>query len=90
MNDSFNPYQTQLKALDKEIVVNQTLLNDPELTDLAKQEIARLETEKVALQKVATDYQASQKNIKSDLSSTSKSKAIIEIRGGAGGYEAKI
>lgn len=90
MNDLFNPYQTQLKTLDKEIIDNQTLLNDPELANLAKQEIARLEIEKAALRKVAADYQASQEDVKSDLSSTSKSKAIIEIRGGAGGDEAKI
>ncbi len=90
MNDSFNPYQAQLKTLDKEIADNQILLNDQELAGLAKQEIVRLKTEKATLQKIATDYQTSQEETKPDLSSTSKSKAIIEIRGGAGGDEAKI
>lgn len=90
MNEVFNPYQAQIDFLKQEIAQNQSLLLDPELAELAKLEITKLEAEKQALEQLASDYQAGLDEEDSAFSSTSKSKAIIEIRGGAGGDEAKI
>lgn len=90
MNDVFNPYQSQIDALEEQLQQNQLLLNDPELADLAKQEIEDLNQEKQALQQAADEYEANLEDDSPDSTSTEKSKAIIEIRAGTGGDEAKI
>jgi len=86
----FNPYQAQIQELERQIKKNQALLSDGEMKDLAQQEIAKLETEKQTLEKAAKEFEESMSSSEKDISSTTKSKAIIEIRAGAGGDEAKI
>jgi peptide chain release factor 1 len=89
MSSQNNPYQIQLDQIDQKLKDNQELLNDPELKNLAEQEIVNLETQKKALEQAAEEY--SQTNEKTtDTTSTETSNAILEIRGGAGGDEAKI
>lgn len=91
MSSPANPYQAQIKQLEEKISENQTLLDDPELAGLAQEELSKLKKQKQTLQSAADDYQQNleaEEEAKSD--PTSQSKAIIEIRAGAGGDEAKI
>ncbi|MBD3250276.1 MAG: PCRF domain-containing protein [Candidatus Pacebacteria bacterium] len=86
-----HPYQAQIEQLETKIKENQVLLDDDELADLAQEEISKLETQLKTLKKAAVDYQQSleeEEAAKAD--PTHQSKAIVEIRAGAGGDEAKI
>lgn len=92
MDQNYNPYQVQIENIDKAIVENQTLLEDAELKDLASEEITRLLEEKKAMELAAADFASNQNKSESNNSEeiTENANAIIEIRGGAGGDEAKI
>lgn len=90
MNQNFNPYQAQIDQLQIQIEENQALAADPEFKDLATQEISKLTEQKATLEKMAQDYEASQAESEVPSTDLNKSKAIIEVRGGAGGDEAKI
>ncbi len=91
MDQIFNPYQAQLEKIDAEISANQLLLQDEEMKELAFEELARLEEEKKALELAANEFMANQNQEGSDDGQvTENANAIIEIRGGAGGDEAKI
>ena len=87
-----NIFQTQIDEIEEKIAVNQALIDDPELGELAQAEIADLTAQKEALKASAAaingDFQRSDDN---DLpADVSQAACIIEIRGGAGGDEAKI
>lgn len=91
MDQIFNPYQLQIENLEKSIAENQALLEDSEMKDLATEEIAHLLEEKKTLETAATDFLSSQNKSENDGDQvTQTANAIIEIRGGAGGDEAKI
>lgn len=85
---SMNLYQTQIDQLNKKIVENKELFADPELKKLAESEIKRLEEEKKILEQAATNIENS--TSASISANTEATNCIIEIRGGAGGDEAKI
>lgn len=91
MANQTNPYQSQIEILEKKIKENKGLLDDPELKGLAQEELKKLETQKKTLKKAADNYKesmAEEEAAKKD--PTHQSKAIVEIRAGAGGDEAKI
>ena len=90
MEQDFNPYQTQIDQLQKQIEENQLLLTDPEMKNLAEEEIKRLEKEKKALETAADDFQSAQENNNNSEDVAKTANAIVEIRAGAGGDEAKI
>jgi len=91
MDQTFNPYQTQIDQIEAAIIENQALLEDVEMHDLANEEIARLLEEKKALELAAADFLNGQSKTEDDNSQVAQTaNAIIEIRGGAGGDEAKI
>lgn len=91
MDQIFNPYQAQIDQLTQAIADNQLLLSDPELSELANEEIARLHAEKTALELASADFISNQNKDGQDSEQiTATANAIIEIRGGAGGDEAKI
>lgn len=91
MDQIFNPYQAQLEKISTEISANQLLLQDEEMKELALEELARLEEEKKALELAANEFLANQNQEGADDGQmTENANAIIEIRGGAGGDEAKI
>jgi peptide chain release factor 1 len=89
MSTPFNPYQSQIDQVMARIAENQILLSDPELGELAKQDILALEAELETLNQAATAFTADSADDESD-QEISTAKAIIEVRGGAGGDEAKI
>lgn len=91
MDQIFNPYQAQLEKISAEISANQLLLEDQEMKELALEELARLEEEKKTLEAAANEFMSKQNQESSDNGQVAENaNAIIEIRGGAGGDEAKI
>jgi peptide chain release factor 1 len=92
MDQNYNPYQIQIENIDKAIVENQALLEDNEMKDLASEEIAHLLEEKKAMELAAADFANNQNKSEGNGGEeiTENANAIIEIRGGAGGDEAKI
>lgn len=76
----------QLKELEQKIEETKVLLSDPSLSELAKIEIEELEGQKKALEESLNGGKNSQDN---DDSLNSRN-AILEVKGAAGGDEAKI
>jgi peptide chain release factor 1 len=85
---SFNPYQEQIDELQNQIEENELLLNDPELGELAKQEIEKITTQKSILETAAAEFESGQSD--EPQAGVEATNCIIEIRGGAGGDEAKL
>lgn len=85
MEDSY--LKSQLDLIDSKIREAQSLLSDPELGSMAKAEIEELEKQKLLLQESAngTSFQSNTK----DANSLDNRSAILEIKGAAGGDEAK-
>ena len=76
--------QIQIRDIDKKIEETKSLLSDPSLQELAQKEISELESQKKALeesinsQKKSSEDQLDERNV------------ILEIKGAAGGEEAKL
>lgn len=85
MEDSY--LKSQLDLIDSKIREAQSLLSDPELGSMAKAEIEELEKQKQLLQESSNgmSFQTSSK----DTNSLDNRSAILEIKGAAGGDEAK-
>ncbi len=91
MTDFSNPYQTQIDDIQERIKENQVLLNDAELESLAKEELKKLQAQLASLQVAATNYKESIiEQAEAQTDPTLQSSAILELRAGAGGDEAKI
>lgn len=86
---SSNPYQAQIDQLALKIADAQKMLADPDMAELAQEEIARLETEQKMLQDAA-DQMGGDAIPTLDENTGRKGNCTMEIRGGAGGDEAKI
>lgn len=87
----FNPYAAQLAQLETDINANEQLLADAELGPLAQEELTKLQDQKQALLAAEADFQAGLTATETDdADPTLHSPAILEIRAGAGGDEAKI
>ncbi|MFH1186961.1 MAG: PCRF domain-containing protein [Candidatus Levyibacteriota bacterium] len=76
----------QLKEIEQKIKEANILLNDPEMAELAKQEIASLEEQKLAFEESLNGG----KNSENNDDSLDNKNAILEVKGAAGGDEAKI
>lgn len=76
---------TQLQELEQKIAETKLLLVDPAMNELALQEIADLELQKKILE---DSLQESTKNDQTE--SLDKRNVILEVKGAAGGDEAKI
>lgn len=83
-----NPYQPQLDALSAKIAETEALTLDPELGPLVAEELERLKAEHTMLEEAAAQLGGSDEA--SDAETGRKGNCTIEIRGGAGGEEAKI
>jgi peptide chain release factor 1 len=83
-----NPYQPQLDALTAKITETEALAQDPELGPLVAEELSRLKSELSMLEEAAAQFGGSDEVV--DEETGRKGNCIIEIRGGAGGEEAKI
>ena len=91
MDQTINQLQAQINSLDDQIKEVQDLTTDPAMSSLAQAELKLLQTQKQALQTslqtVSGDYQ---KDAPQDSLDIDANNAIIEIRAGAGGDEAKL
>lgn len=85
MEDSY--LKSQLDLIEKRILEAEMLLTDPELGQLAQNEIAELTQQKEQLKSSATDIANSISS--KDTNSLDKRSAILEVKGAAGGDEAK-
>jgi peptide chain release factor 1 len=91
MTNFDNPYQTQLDQIKAKINDNQELLKDPELKELAQVEIKQLKQQQKSLQQASDNFQQSlAEKEAAEKDPTTQSPAILELRAGAGGDEAKI
>jgi len=92
MNDAVAQLQAQIQALDLQINEAQSLLTDPDLKSLAQEDLIRLEAQKQALELSLTSLtpQSSKSPAIDPNTAYDLNNAIIEIRGGAGGEEAKL
>lgn len=86
-----NYVQDQINLIDQKIRETETLLADPDLAALAKDELNELNRQKEELQKVetTTDY-SNQTSHKNEAETLDQRNVILEIKGAAGGDEAKI
>ncbi len=87
---TYNPYLSQIEALQEKLSENQALLGDPELGQLAQEEITLIESEMKMLEDAAATFLEQMQDDSVETDSTQQAKAIIELRQGAGGDEAKI
>ncbi|MCL4437428.1 PCRF domain-containing protein [Patescibacteria group bacterium] len=81
MNDYIN---SELSKLDKKIAETKTLLLDPSLKDMAEKEISELESQKKELEESVQNHE------RENESTLDERNAILEVKGAAGGDEAKI
>ena len=72
----------QIKEIEQKIAETQKLLDDPAMSDLAKEEIAHLEEEKMAIEETMKP-----EPIEDTLN---QRNALLEVNGAAGGEEAKL
>jgi len=83
--------KSAISELDKKIEETKSLLSDPELKPIAEDEIKRLETEKDTLLNSTVNREPDSTVNPSDPDSAWNNRnIIIEIRGAAGGEEAKL
>ena len=78
--------KSQTEEIDRQIAESQKLLADPSMADLAKEEIERLEQQKQALLATAESDTPLDQNGTNPIFNN----CLLEIRGAAGGDEAKI
>lgn len=96
MTKQLNPYGAAIERCKEQLKNNQNLLSDPSFADpkmqkLVQEEIDQLETELKTLESAATALQEDQESQEEgSAQEIGKSNAIVEIRAGAGGDEAKI
>lgn len=83
-----NPYQEQINELQEKLKANQALLGDPELKELAQSEIKQLQEQIETLEDAATQLTTHPTSETADQKDFLN--CILEVRGGAGGDEAKI
>ncbi|MBU3979439.1 PCRF domain-containing protein [Patescibacteria group bacterium] len=76
--------QTQIEQLEKKIEDTKILLSDPSFADLARQELAELEKQKNVLEESMKKSQAKAED------NFDQRNIILEVKGAAGGDEAKL
>lgn len=84
-----NYFEEQIKLIDQKIKEAETLLSDSEMAPLAKEEINNLMRQKVALESALNNYEP-QTTGSEPSSGLDRRNVILEVKGAAGGEEAKI
>lgn len=78
---------TQIDELNKKIEETKLLLSDPSLAELVQEELKDLETQKLAIEESMNTSSSNTNDAESDLDTRN---VILEIKGAAGGDEAKL
>lgn len=90
MTDVPDYLKSQLDQIDKKIAEAENFAGDPAMSSLASEEIKRLEEEKQTLISSATPPEETSEKIESPDAKFDRRNTILEIRGAAGGQEAKL
>lgn len=92
MTDALSQLQLQLDNLKQQILETKSLVSDPELAAIATNELKSLSEQKTALESSIATLKGDYETKKADDANPSfnQANAIVEIRGGAGGEEAKL
>ncbi|OGV91837.1 hypothetical protein A3A66_02500 [Microgenomates group bacterium RIFCSPLOWO2_01_FULL_46_13] len=85
-----NQLQIEIDRISQKISEHEKLLTDPELAALAQEEIAKLKEQQAALTQALTTITDNEKSATTPQASFDLVNALIEVRPGAGGEEAKI
>lgn len=83
-----NPYQSLIDQLEAKIQETELLAADPDLGPLVQDELTALKEQKSQLEMAAAQMVSKEEVVDTDTGK--KGNCIVEIRGGAGGDEAKI
>ncbi len=83
-----NPYQPLIDQLTAKIQETELLAADPEMASLVQEELSQLQEQRAQLEAAAAQMTAHEEV--SDTETGKKGNCTVEIRGGAGGDEAKI
>lgn len=86
-----NPYQSAIDSLKAQIVQTELLLADPDMGPLAQEELHQLTSQLAELESAAAALESAQSSSTAEFSDEQpKGNCTLELRGGAGGDEAKI
>lgn len=87
-----HPYQSSIDQLKYSLAEATQALADPELAELAKAEIEQINTQLCELEQLARNYenQSDPSSSATEGSASLSGACIMELRGGAGGDEAKL
>ncbi len=86
-----NPYQSAIDALQSQIQQTESLLIDPDMTALAQEELTQLRSQLTELEAASATLDAATTSSETDFAEDRpKGNCTLELRGGAGGDEAKI
>ena len=83
-----NPYQAQIDELRTKIAETTVMAQDPEMASLVEEELRNLQTQLDSLEQAAAQFGGNDEVVNQETGR--KGNCMIEIRGGAGGEEAKI
>lgn len=86
-----NPYQSTIDALELQIKETELLVSDPDMGDLAQEELVALRSQLESLQQAADTLEGSGSGDNESFAAEQPTgPCTLELRGGAGGDEAKI
>lgn len=86
-----NPYQTAIDSLTQQIQQTEALLSDPDMGPLAREELVQLRSQLSELEAAASSLEGSGSGSDDNFTAEQpKGNCTLELRGGAGGDEAKI
>lgn len=90
MNQATESIKNQINSVTEKIKELEQLKKDPEMSQLVGEEISTLESQKKDLEKAIASINGDFSNPSDNPNSMDNNNAILEVRGGAGGDEAKI
>ncbi len=86
-----NPYQSAIDALQSQMQQTESLLSDPDMAALAQEELTQLRSQLTELESASATLDAATSAPETDFAEDQpKGNCTLELRGGAGGDEAKI
>lgn len=87
-----NPYQSAIDSLQAQIQQTEALLSDPDMGSLAREELAQLQIQMAELKAASSTHEAASTGSANEnfMADQPKGNCTLELRGGAGGDEAKI
>ncbi|HSX40653.1 MAG TPA: peptide chain release factor-like protein [Candidatus Saccharimonadales bacterium] len=85
-----NYLEIQIQELDAKIAQTKQLLQDPDMAPMANEEIKDLENQKLELEKAVAQMEGTGSDTNEESGEIDERNAILEVKGAAGGEEAKL